>query len=478
MANIFDYLDWRGDIPLSVDPFNEVDNLVLAELAYVDFAGIVPPYVHASGSADRVESTAKKPEASAVSPEGTAEKPEIPVERPDGSVSPAETPEASAEGPEGSADKTESPAEKPESSVESLERISIRDVCRRYWEKHTPEEVEKSGTLFSKAPLLLEKLCSGARFGDMELSGYANIISSQKSEQMSAVTCFLGDGTVYVAYRGTDDTMIGWKEDFSLSFLRETAGQKSAARYLNRFLQDRESPLRVGGHSKGGNFAVYASAFCLEPVRNRIISVYTNDGPGFASEILRTREFKEILPRIRSYVPEESVFGLLFETGYESGVVKSSEKGIMQHDALSWRVLRNRFEKAEKVAESSRIIENAFEDWIRDMSIVERKEVVDIIFSTLAETGVENLSEITTDQFRSFTELLRAYWDMDGEHRRRLHQAAGRLLMSGAKSLKEELSGKVAKKLEGDQEKKTAGLLDDDPKKRAGKGPECPDPRS
>lgn len=180
MADMLDYLDWRGDIPFSADPFNEVDSLILSEVAYVDFAGIVP------GPDDSFGSEAMPLNA-------------VPV-------------------------------------------VSVPDAVRRYWELHTEAEIQSSNTLYKMAPYVLDKLCSGARFGEMYLGGYVNKVSSEKNEQMAAITYFLSDGTAFTAFRGTDDTLVGWKEDFTFSFMKETAGQKSAAEYLDRMFGTREEP--------------------------------------------------------------------------------------------------------------------------------------------------------------------------------------------------------------------------------------------
>lgn len=260
MAELFDYLDWRGDVPFSVDPFNEVDSAVLSELAYVDFGGIVP---------------------------------------------------------------------EPEEGVGIIESSSIafEEAVRRFWELHTEEEVRSSGTLFKMAPFILEKMCSGGRFGGMRLAGYVNKISNKSSEQMSAVTCFLEDGTAFVSFRGTDDTLIGWKEDCTFMFMKETAGQRSAADYLSDNFRDSKNPLRVGGHSKGGNFAVYAAAFCAEEVRKKILDVYSNDGPGFLKEVTAAQAYRDILPLVHSVVPEETIVGILLDNLMPDKVVKSSQRG-------------------------------------------------------------------------------------------------------------------------------------------------------
>ena len=215
MANIEDYLVWRGDLSFSADPFNEVDNLILAQMAYVDFDGVV-------------------------------------------SV-PGET--------------------KP---------LTLAEVNEAYHQIHTEEELRARKTFISSAPFLMEKAAKTARFGSILLTDYVNIVSVEAQEQMAVLTYLLPDGTSYVAFRGTDDTVVGWKEDFNLSYMDETLGQKHAVEYMNLCFADNHRPLRVGGHSKGGNFAVYASAFCDPSIRTQIREVYTNDGPGLLDSLTET----------------------------------------------------------------------------------------------------------------------------------------------------------------------------------------------
>ena len=231
MSNIFDYLEFRGDIPLEREPFNEVDNLVLSELAYVSFEGIVP----CDGSA-----------------------------------------------------------------------VPVADVRDAFFAVHPREEIREDSNHIVRAPLLLDGMASGRRFGTAEIMGYADIVDTDEMVQMSAVTFLLSDGTAYVAFRGTDSTVVGWKEDFNMSWLPETEGQRRAVWYLNETGKRLDRPLRVGGHSKGGNFAVYASAFCDSRIRDRIREVYTNDGPGFRPEVMETKEYRSVLPKVISIVPGTS----------------------------------------------------------------------------------------------------------------------------------------------------------------------------
>ena len=196
--NIFDYLKWRGDIPFSTAPFNEVDNLILAELAYTDFGGIVP---------------------------------------------------------------------------EDGQAVPLGTVYEQFFRTHTRDAILSSKSYTARAPLLMEEMCRGARFRDTRLMLYRSERDAETDLQFSAVTFLLQDSTAYVAFRGTDGTLVGWKEDFDLSYLSGTEGQQRAAEYLNRAGDAVACPLRAGGHSKGGNLAVYAAACSRADIRARITEV-------------------------------------------------------------------------------------------------------------------------------------------------------------------------------------------------------------
>ncbi len=174
---------------------------------------------------------------------------------------------------------------------------------------------------------LAEKAADTARFKDVRVSRYMSRTEVDEAVQFAAVTFDLGDGTKYVAYRGTDETIVGWREDFNLALLPETPGQSEAVAYVNAVAAETVSPLRLGGHSKGGNFAVYAAAFCEAATKKRILSVYSNDGPGFLREIADSDAYRSILPRIQKIIPESSLIGILLSGSEPKRVIASAVKG-------------------------------------------------------------------------------------------------------------------------------------------------------
>lgn len=362
MANMVDYLKWRGDLSFVQDPFNEVDNLILAELVYTDFGGIVP-------------------------------------------------------GPGIEAD------------------ISLGRACELFFARHTDEEIMALNSSTKVAPFLMRDMVKSRRFQNCRLTGYVNEIDLEFQSQFAAVTFLLEDGTAYVAYRGTDNTIVGWKEDFNMSFLRETAGQVKAAEYLNQNFADTTMKLRIGGHSKGGNFAVYASVFCDEALQSRILTVYSNDGPGFLEEVTRLPQYQRMLPRILSTTPEASIVGMLLENPLEHQVVKSSQTGAMQHDAMSWEVLGNRFVKTDNIKESSIMLDQTLKHWIYGMETEERKEFVDTLFSVLGATGAMTLDELQQQKLVLVNEMTKALSELPQEKRQAFINVLFRFISSGGESL-------------------------------------------
>ena len=356
MAVLQEYLDWRADVPFSVSPFNDVDNLILATLAYTEFDGIVPG---------------------------------------------------------------------------SGEAVSLDIIYRDFYQTHSREDIPDHGPQIERAPLLMDGMLNGARFGSLKACRYINEIDADKSAQISAVTFLLDDGTAYVAYRGTDSTLVGWKEDFNLSYLSETAGQQRAVEYLEETAAEIPGPLRVGGHSKGGNFAVYASACCS--VQDRILSVYSNDGPGFRKETIQSEAYRRILPRLISIIPDSSIIGLLLASGATPKVIKSSASGIQQHDPFTWCVMRDGFVPAE-LSESGKIIDRTLDTWVDGMDVETRKSFTDTVFSLFASTGAETFQEIGRKKAKYAEVILAHLFALPKEKQVELLLLARQLIQSGGQA--------------------------------------------
>ena len=202
--------------------------------------------------------------------------------------------------------------------IKKEEEITLKEVYDRY------KKMKKPGIILQKEDIeLFPILANSIRFGRIQLSNYVNKIDKIEEKQFSAITIILPDDTIYVAYRGTDKSLIGWKEDFKMSFSDIVPAQIDAVKYLNKVAKKYKNKIRVGGHSKGGNLAVYAATFCLAKIQERIIKVYNNDGPGFNQKITQSKEYKNILSKVHTYIPQTSIIGRLLNHEEKTTILKS-----------------------------------------------------------------------------------------------------------------------------------------------------------
>lgn len=364
MANMMDYLDWRGDLSMKTDGFNDVDNLLLAQLIYVDFGEIVP-------------------------------------------------------GPQ------------------TGESIGLAEASERFWQTHEEKEILEKVSMTKSAPFVMRKMAKTKRFADIRLSYYINDISDEEQSQFSVMCVSLEDDSIYVSYSGTDDTIVGWRENFNMGFLAETPGQLKSVSYLNGIAERfTGKDIRVGGHSKGGNLAVYASVNCKSAIRERIVSVYSNDGPGFKREMVESEEFQQMLPRIRNILPESSIVGMLLEHRGDYEVVKSTERGVQQHDAMSWEVLGTSLVHARDVASESILLDETMKNWIDQLNPEERREIVETVFDMLEEAQIYTVDDLYHCTWKQLQEIMKAKSRLPEETQQLFAKALKLLWNTGNKALK------------------------------------------
>lgn len=355
MADLLTYLQWRGDLSLAAAPFNEVDNLILAELSFVDFGGIVPP-----------------------PGEGSA--------------------------------------------------VPLQEAARRYFAAHPREEIHMGVLVPHQIPDLLEAMAESIRFRDTGLNCFADRLDPEASVQFAALTAELGDGSLYLSFRGTDDTIAGWRENFEMSFLDQVPAQQEAERYVEAVArQYRRKKLRLGGHSKGGNLAVYSAVHCPAAVQRRIAAVYNNDGPGFRTSFLDRPEHQRIAHRITTIVPQFSVVGLLMEHEEDYTVVKSSQAGLLQHDGFSWEVLGPGFVHLPSDAPTIRRNDAALKQWVDSLDTDQRRRFTQALFEVLTCTGAQTLQDLTEDSFKTAAAMLKTMAGLDKETRQALKEVVALL---------------------------------------------------
>lgn len=313
---------------------------------------------------------------------------------------------------------------------EEKRRVSIETCFKRFCKKHDLANVRESKLFIERAPLLLEDMVCGARFRGTKVVHFREVFDKEKVQQFAALVFLLPDGTRYVSFRGTDLSITGWKEDFLMSFTAETEGAKEAVSYLNEVSACVEGDLILGGHSKGGNFAMFAAAFCDDAVKERILKVYNNDGPGFREEIVRSAAYRELLPKITNIVPQTSIIGRLLSNEAAHTVVKSTAAGIFQHDVTTWEVTKDKFVRAEPDAFSD-FVEKSLGTWLETMDDEARKSLVETVFSMIEMTEAETFAEFGENLFKNTGLIIKGLGRLPKEKRSELTAALGGLAEAG-----------------------------------------------
>lgn len=314
--NFFTYLKWRGDLSVKDFPFNEVDALILSELVYIHFEGIVPT----------------------VGEDGC---------------------------------------------------ITIREANARYEKSKTREML-----YYKDKENLFDVLAFSPRFADMTLCNYESTYDEKAQEQFAAMHVNVLPGFTFIAFRGTDSTVVGWREDLNMSFMMPVPAQQSAVEYVEKTVKGLFRKYSFGGHSKGGNLAVYSGVFCNPKIQKKIVKIYNFDGPGFNRKMINDEAYKRVESRIETYVPEQSVVGLLMEHEEEYKVVESTEFAILQHEGFSWVIDRDAFVLVDEVNKYSKTLSLTLKAWLAEMNPTERKAVVDAFFDVFVNSGINDFTEI------------------------------------------------------------------------------------
>ena len=305
MADMFDYLTWRGDLSFSQAPPGPVDSLIFTSLCYVDFGDIIP---------------------------------RLPG---------------------------------PTIALEEAVAAFLQDP-----QCHKKVRVEADLEL-------LAAVTASDRFRNTRLSFYRNVFIPEEDTQFAAMAWHLDDGSVFLSFRGTDYTLVGWKEDFNMSFLDSIPAQRLARQYVLDFAAAYTCPIHLGGHSKGGNLAIYAAAKCPEWLQKRIVLVWNHDGPGFKEQVLQDPGYQRMIPKLRTFVPQSSIFGMMLEHEEPHTIIKSRQIGLLQHDPYTWEVCGKGFVEVEELTADSRFIDRTFKTWLAGMTTAERNEFFDTVFELL-----------------------------------------------------------------------------------------------
>lgn len=327
--------------------------------------------------------------------------------------------------------------------------VPIRDLYRAEWfEPMCSKHYDPKSSVE-----LLAACAASPRFRDVVVSGYVSRLNEIAEQQFSAMTFSLYPRATFIAFRGTDNTLVGWKEDFNISFQTKIPSQKAALRYLERVSGQTDGRLWCGGHSKGGNLAVYAGVMSQPTTRERIVRCYSHDGPGFSSETMADPRWKDASGLVDKTIPQSSLIGMVFE-GQENNfsVVKSHSVGFAQHDPFSWEVDWRDFAIEEKIDLGARHIDTTVNEWLNETSAETREKFVDAIFKVIGAAGHSSFSEIKSDWRTAFPRMATAAATLDPEDRQVVIRAAKDVLRAMVPSVRK---GDERKGDGGEEEAKT-----------------------
>ncbi len=322
IETLIDYVRWRGDITFDQMPFNDIDNLALCEISYLDLSKVMCTPRAVFTISDAYDMIVK------------------------------------------------------------LDAYSLK-------------------TINGGSQDLVEAIAHSKRFGSIRISDYVDILD-EKNTQFSAMIFHIQRGLKYIAYRGTDDSIIGWKEDFMLSFTR-TLAQELAKDYAIQHVK--YGNYYIGGHSKGANLAVYASAYLSPYQIKRVKRIYMNDGPGFCEDVFDLDKLNEIEPFITKIIPEHDIIGQIFAKDIaDTSILKSTNKGIYQHDIASWRLDGPNLCTTDHLDPSCAFFKQMIHDWVEPFSNEERETFVNDFFDALSVNGAVSINDITTKDWRDVIE--------------------------------------------------------------------------
>ena len=354
MANIFDYLKWRGDLTFTQDPPNAVDALIFSGLAYIRYGGNV----------------------------------ELMPESP----------------------------------------VSLRQAAEEFFQLEDYE----SRSRVQRDLDLLHAAAATIRFGESELCMYRDQLVVEQETQFAAMTFLLDDGSMFLSFRGTDNSLVGWKEDFNMTFQQTIPAQRLALQYVRDVALEFNRPMRIGGHSKGGNLAVFSAARSSPMIQGQIIAVYNHDGPGFTKYLMGDPGYLAMVPKIKTYIPQSSVIGMLLEHEEPYTVIRSKSVGLLQHDLYTWDVLGKAFIPVEEITESSQFMDATIKTWFADMTNQERNQLVDVMFTLLGSGGVDSVHGlIQPKNIRTYIKTLSS-----DEHLRRVLSTEFQGLLDAARRTK------------------------------------------
>ena len=283
-----------------------------------------------------------------------------------------------------------------------------------------------------KSEELFQSMLNSKRFGSVTLNYYVNEHDEKEEKQFSAITIFFEDNA-FIAYRGTDNSFVGWKENFNMSYIPIIPSQSASSIYIDYVAKLTDAKIYLGGHSKGGNLAIYCATNCDEKIQNRIVAIYSYDAPGFKEDIHTQKGYLGVVDRIQKYVPNSSIVGMLLMQEENYFIVESNVRGILQHDAFSWVIENGDFVYLENLKEDSIQLSSLLNTLIENINDEERKRLVDVIYRIIIKNKIRTANEFVSNWKRVAFGLVMGVKGMSKDTRKSITQMVRNLFFQMVK---------------------------------------------
>ena len=359
MANLMDYMEWRGDVTFKASEVNEIDGLIFSQMSYVFFEDIIDDNNNTIGA-----------------------------------------------------------------------------LAERFFNKYSLDEIEKLPEIIKSSCMIFKKMAECERYKNLRLINYVTDFQPDIAKQFAAVTVVIDEENYYVAYRGTDDSLAGWEEDFKACYMMPILSQMEAVEYLGEIMTLFHGNVYLGGHSKGGNLATYAAVMIDSKYKDRIVRIDNYDGPGFLPEFVESKSYKEMCCKVRTYNPQKSIVGMIMFREGENVIVESTGKGFMQHSGITWKVQGRHFVTCDRYEKFSENFADINRTWINEITKEERELAIEIVFKVI-RSGFDTVTGLKEGFFSTASTIVRSYKGVDKATRKVIGKIVSKMIRLSSDSISE-----------------------------------------
>lgn len=292
---------------------------------------------------------------------------------------------------------------------------------------------------------LLRLLAQSQRFRYLKVLAYRNDYDPDLQKQFAALTYRLNPHDYLVCFRGTDDSLIGWKEDFHMTYMAEIPAQQSATLYLQHMMENLSGSFHLAGHSKGGNLAIYAGSQIPASLQKRLATITAYDAPGVHQSILDSSGFQAIESKIYPIIPQHSIVGMMLQPPKGARIVHSKSVGLLQHITFSWEVKDRDFLPASALTGDSLQVDKTLKSWTDSLTEAELQDFFDCFFSIFTQAGIQYFSDLTVNTPTKIYQLAENSQQLDPEEREMLKRLIHLLIDTRYQIWKESLQDLLPK---------------------------------